>query len=254
MALRTCLDGEIFLDEQSGIEPCVICLHGWGRDRTDFARLQSLSDHRLISIDLAGFGTSPEPPSGWGAKQYSDQIERVLNEIEIEHAIVIGHSFGGRVAINLAARYPNRVSALVLCGVPIRPRENTSKPNLQYRLMRCANAFGLVSDAQMEKMRRRYGSADYVNATEVMRSVLVKVVAEDYTPELLTLTQPVSMLWGGQDTAANVELVDYVESVVAEIGHVKIVEDAGHDVHLSHTSELAALISLAAKDQRRSGR
>lgn len=250
MALRTCLDGQIFLDVQTGTEPCVICLHGWGRDRTDFEPLAHHSDHRLISIDLAGFGTSPEPEPGWGAKEYAEQIERVLKEIDIEEAIVVGHSFGGRVAINLAAYYPKRVSALVLCGVPVKPRESTSKPKLQYRLARAANALGLFSDARMEKMRRRYGSADYVNATKVMRSVLVKVVSEDYTPELLTLTQPVSMLWGSQDTAASAELVSYIESVAPKIAEVNIIEGAGHDVHLSHTAELASLISLAAQRRR----
>ena len=98
-----------------------------------------------------------------------------------ERVVVIGHSFGGRVAVNLAARRPDRVAALVLTGVPrlVAPPK-VPAPSASYRLVRWLHRRGVVSDERMEALRRRRGSDDYRNATGVMRDVLVIAVNEHY--------------------------------------------------------------------------
>lgn len=252
MALRSCLGGEIFVEERSGTDPCVVALHGWGRDRSDFAQLDL--GQRFISFDLPGFGASPEPDRGWGASEYGHKVAEAFEELNISNAIVLGHSFGGRVGICLAAHYPELVGSLVLCGVPVKAREAKGRgPNLKYRIARAANKLGIFSDKKMEALRRRYGSSDYVNATDVMRSVLVQVVSDDYTDELKTLKQPVSMFWGDQDSAAPIDLVEYTRSVVPEVGEVVVIEGGGHDVHKSHSEHLSKLLALVVESHSKAG-
>ena len=83
----------------------VVLLHGWG------ASSQSLSGvaaclapiFRVLSVDLPGFGWSQAPPVAWGVADYADHVRQLLDEAQIERAALLGHSFGGRIAIRLAS-------------------------------------------------------------------------------------------------------------------------------------------------------
>ncbi|MGH9207574.1 MAG: alpha/beta fold hydrolase, partial [Acidimicrobiales bacterium] len=76
--------------------------------------------------------------------------------------VVLGHSFGGRVAIHIAATHPDRVKALVLTGVPqlVRTAGRPKRSAMAFRLARLAHRRGLVSDDRMNRIRHRYGSID----------------------------------------------------------------------------------------------
>src|SRR5476649_1813612 len=82
--------------------PVIVLLHGWGADSQSFAQITSTlkSDFRVISIDLPGFGASELPPVGWRVSDYAFMLQSFLRKLEItDIRAIIGHSFGGRVAI-----------------------------------------------------------------------------------------------------------------------------------------------------------
>ncbi|WAB83845.1 alpha/beta hydrolase [Microcella daejeonensis] len=198
----TSLSGGRVLAEKSGsTPPAVVALHGWGRDGGDFATILSGLD--AVSIHLPGFGPAPAPETVWGTEQYAELVAEAI--AAYAPVVVVGHSFGGRVAVRLAARRPELVSGLVLTGAPLVRLAPTVKPPFSYRLARWANARGLLSDARMDDLRNQRGSADYRAAQGVMRGVLVAAVNEDYDDDLRALTCPVSMVWGEHDTAAPTE-------------------------------------------------
>lgn len=201
MALRTFCDGRIF-GERAGDSPRVLALHGWGRDHRDWSG--ALSGLDALVLDLPGFGASPPPPEPWGSAEYAAALEPVLDEL-IDPAVVVGHSFGGTVALQLAASAPERVGALVLSGVPLARRRAGARPRLGFRAVRALHRAGVVGEQRMESARQRYGSDDYRRAEGVMRSVLVKAVAEDYDEVLATIECPVELVWGVDDSAAPIE-------------------------------------------------
>ena len=191
--LKSFAGGSVFGELTGDGPPQILALHGWGRDHGDFDEvLQGLD---AIAIDLPGFGASPEPDVAVGSSGYADLIAAVLDEFE-EPAILVGHSFGGRVAVQLAATQPDRVAAVVLVGVPLLRRSRPARrPPLSYRLLRALHQAGLVGDDRMERARRHHGSADYRQARGVMREVLVKVVNESYESQLREIRQPVYLVW-----------------------------------------------------------
>ena len=195
MALTALLDGAV-LAEKTGDDPRVLALHGWGRTRADW--LPALGAPALAA-DLPGFGASPPPPVAWGARDYAELLAPLLAG---GGWTVAGHSFGGRVAVHLAAGWPDLVDRLVLTGVPLLRRPTTSKAPLGYRIVKRAHALGLVSDARMEAEKRKRGSEDYRNATGVMRDTLVRLVNEDYREQVLATKAHVEMVWGARDSAA----------------------------------------------------
>jgi pimeloyl-ACP methyl ester carboxylesterase len=97
-------------------ETPVLLVHGLGGNWT--AWLESLpalaAKHRVIAVDLPGFGGSPPSGDGISIPGYSRTLERFCECLELAPAVVIGNSLGGWVAADLTLRAPERVRALVL--------------------------------------------------------------------------------------------------------------------------------------------
>ena len=97
--------------------------------------------------------------------------------------ILVGHSFGGRVATCIAADHPELVDSMVLVGVPLL-RLRRSRPSFAMRVAKRLNRLGLYSDDRLNRMREERGSADYRAATGTMRQILVRLVNEEYDAEM----------------------------------------------------------------------
>jgi pimeloyl-ACP methyl ester carboxylesterase len=196
VALTALLGGSV-LAEKTGRSPRVLALHGWGRTRADWQPV--LKGVPSLAADLPGCGASPEPPQPRGSREYAELLAPVVAD---GGWTVVGHSFGGRVAVQLAAGWPECLDRLVLTGVPLLRRTGGGKAPLSFRLAKRAHRMGLVSEARMEAERRKHGSADYRSAQGVMRDTLVRLVNEDYRDLLPQVKAPVTMVWGALDTAA----------------------------------------------------
>ena len=223
--------------------PSVLALHGWRRDHHDFDQVLAGGEIPAVALDLPGFGSAPPPEVAWGSPEYAEAVAQIFGEVA-DRVVVIGHSFGGRVAVELAAAHPDRVAGLVLTGVPLyRPAGARAKPRLDFRLAKALAARGLVGEARVEAMRKRYGSADYRAAEGVMRDVLVKVLAEDYTAALSAISCPVELVWGDDDTAAPLEVAERIRDALPGGANLVVCPGAGHLTPLSVPGELRAALS-----------
>ena len=232
LALRSFVDGLLFGERFGSGETRVVALHGWGRDRHDFVEV--LEGLGAVALDLPGFGASPPPTEVMGAAGYAVLVASLVEELDSPQ-VVVGHSFGGRVATVLAATRPELVAGLVLVGVPLlRPvGRPVRKPSLVYRLVRWGNRIGLVSDGRLEREKRRRGSADYRAVSGVMRDILVKVVDETYEDELARLACPVRMVWGKNDREVPLEVARRASELMDSVGidiEIDVVEHGGHDL------------------------
>ena len=224
MALRSFLDGSLFAEVYGEGAPDVLALHGWARRGNDFAA--ALEGLPAIAPDLPGFGASPVPGEVIGADAYADILAEILGSFD-RPPVLVGHSFGGRVAVCLAARYPEMVGPLVLTGVPLIRLETGRRPPIAYRLVRWLNRVGLVSDERLEREKRSRGSADYRAATGVMRDILVRVVNESYEGQLGRLTGPVHLIWGESDQEVPVSVAEAASALIANVT-MEIVPGVGH--------------------------
>ena len=201
----------------------MLALHGWGRSGADFSRVLEGLDAR--AIHLPGHGPTPPPPAAWGSGEYADHLADAL--AGTGPYLVVGHSFGGHVAVRLAVRHPAIVSSLVLTGVPLVRASAAPRPALRVRLLKRVRSAGLVPASVVERARRNAGSADYRAAQGVMRDVLVRLVNEDYREDLAALRLPVDMVWGELDDAAPVTGARLAADLVAG-AQLQVVPGEGH--------------------------
>lgn len=219
----------LFAEAFGDSKPRVLALHGWGRRGADFKR--SLDGIPALAPDFPGFGASPPPKAVMGASGFAEMILPLLDEFD-SPPLVVGHSFGGRVAVCLAAKHPGRVGPLLLTGVPLLRAHPVRSPRTSFRLMRSLNRIGLVSDHRMEELRQSHGSADYRSAEGVMRAILVKVINESYEEQLKVIESQTLLLWGSEDTEVPVSVARAAVDIMRQAGHAEphlsVVDGVGH--------------------------
>lgn len=237
--LQSLCQGRLFAERTGQPSSEVVGLHGWARSHDDLEA--ALGGLNALLIDLPGFGVSPEPPAAWGSLEYAELVADALRTLN-RPQVVVGHSFGGRVAVRLAAGWPELVAGVVLTGVPLLRRSNAAAPSWRFRVARWGSRHGLVSDDRMEKLRQRYGSEDYRRANGVMRSVLVRVVNESYEEDLPRITCPVELIWGSKDTAAPLEMVQRACDLLPK-ARLEVIDDAGHFTPLSHPDVIRSSVT-----------
>jgi pimeloyl-ACP methyl ester carboxylesterase len=221
--LTSLADGAILADKTGTTPPTVVTLHGWMRSGADFHAIVDGLD--AVSIHLPGFGITPAPGEVWGSARYADAVASAIEPFG--KVVLVGHSFGGRVAVRLAANYPHLVSGLVLTGVPLVRLRAAPKPKLGFRIVRALAKAKLVRPDVLEAQRRKYGSADYNAANGVMRDILVTVVAETYADDLARIDVPVRMVWGENDSSAPADAGKAASELIAD-ATFRVVPGAGH--------------------------
>ena len=99
----------------TSVSQCLVFLHGLAStcriwDKT----IEHLPDLSVISVDQRGHGETQKPQGDYGFKTFVKDLHGLIESHEISRPVVIGHSWGGCVAIEYAAQYPNRIAGLVL--------------------------------------------------------------------------------------------------------------------------------------------
>ncbi|MHB8245680.1 MAG: alpha/beta fold hydrolase [Acidimicrobiales bacterium] len=284
LAVLTSFDGgRLFGQVHGSGRPVVIALHGWRRDHRDFDLVLggggpsprcanpavagdfepevsrdgsdvALPESELpsIALDLPGFGGTPPPDSAWGSEDYARAVIPVIEALGARVAI-LAHSFGGRVAVHIAAQHPEMVSGLVLTGTPLFPATSTldsrvarTRPPMRYRMVRELAKRGIIGEDRLEELRQRYGSADYRAAIGVMRDVLVRAITEEreeaYTPALKLLKCPVELVWGEVDSAAPPLVARRITEALSSKANLEVLPGIGHLTPLLVPGHLRAAI------------
>lgn len=245
--------GRVHYERQGAGSPVVV-MHGWGCNETTVASIAAVAaeNHTVYSISLPGFGTpgivealSPEPPEVWGTYDYARMLEEFVAALGIVKPTLIGHSYGGRVAIVYASR--NDVDRLVLVDAAgVKPRRGL-KYYLKVYSFKAAKWLAPLflgkerAQAYIESRRGKAGSADYNSSTPRMRAVMSKSVNEDLCALMPKIKAPTLLLWGENDTATPLRDARKMESLIPDSAVVSFA-GAGHYSFLDAPAQFAAVL------------
>jgi pimeloyl-ACP methyl ester carboxylesterase len=215
----------------------VVMLQGWGTDLGVYDSVaNSINDkYRFVQFDLPGFGASDEPREPWNVDAYADFFCKFMEALDIKKATLIGHSYGGRIIIKLAARdsIPFEIKNIVLidsAGImpkrSFKQRFNIRKYKIIKKIVNVKVIYALFPEL-IDDWRSRQGSADYRNASPKMRQCMVMAVNEDLTDLLPKIKQDTLLIWGDKDTATPLSDGKLMEEKIENSG-LAILEGCGH--------------------------
>lgn len=221
----------------------IVYLHGWGQNIAMMEPIAKpfIKTHRLIIIDLPGFGESDEPDYAWSLEDYVDMIHSLLQSLKVDKPNIIGHSFGGKLTLIYALKY--EVNKIMLLASPYKVK--IKKPSLKVRLLKKAATIpGLNGVA--EKMKNHLGSTDYKNASPQMKEILVKHINTDLTDQLKNIKCPTFIIWGTNDEAVPVSDAYELEKLIKDSG-LAIYEGCTHYAYLERLGQTNAIIESFMK-------
>ena len=154
----------------------------------------------------------------------------------------IGHSFGGRIGIQLAARHPELLSGLVLIAAAGLRRQRSFSEQLRFRFRRAvyqtARRFAREGP-QLDALRSKYGSSDYRSAG-ALRPIFVRVVSEDLTGQARQIQCPTLLIYGSADTETPPEIGKRYQALIPKsemvqldgFNHLSVLSEGRHQVAL----------------------
>ena len=220
----------------------MVFLHGWGLSSKIFKPIIYLlkNDYKIYALDLPGFGNAPiEKPMV--LKDYAETVHDFLEKNKIEKPIIIGHSFGGAVAIKLAILHPESVSKIVLvCASAIR------QPHRKMVLIK--KAADLLKPLFPEKLRKfvlkllKLDQTDYAKIeSPELKETFKNIIGEDLKPYLPSIKSPALVIWGEKDTVTPLSEGKLIAETIPD-AKFAIVKNAGHFLFLEKPEEFIKLI------------
>lgn len=226
-------------------EPLLI-LHGWGARSESWLRVQDIlsKDFLVIVPDLPGFGKSDLPPKAWNLECYVEFIFALLRELNLQKFYLLGHSFGGNIAIKIAAIQPDKIKKLILVdAAAVRRPKSIFKRILGF----FAGIISLFSFLPGYKFLRKcfyrivLRKTDYLQAAGIMKEVFKRVVSEDVRYYCSKIDVPTLIIWGKKDKITPLKEGLLINKLVPN-SKIEIIDGAGHAPNLSHPEILAQII------------
>lgn len=226
---------DFFKNENSDV--LAVLLHGWGSNYKLFQGVMATMAEKfsVAALDMPGFGESQEPPEAWDVGRYTDFVIKFIESFGYKKVILLGHSFGGRVIIKMLAErtFDFSVEKVILVdSAGIKPKK-TFRQKARQRVFKMGKGFlnfppvkKLFPDA-LGNWRKKFGSADYNSASEVMKLSLIKTVNEDLTQSLPLIKTETLLVWGDKDDATPLSDGQTMEKLIPGSG-LAVIKNAGH--------------------------
>lgn len=232
----------------------IVFIHGFGLDSRIWEKqVEELSKtNKVITYDLRGFGKSSLPN---GRYSHSEDLHELLKEINIQNPKIVGHSFGGEIAVEYALRYPNEVNNLVLISPSRRDVKVIQEWHVYLELGRAGDIEGL--------RKRILGNPTFKDFKEGSKEMeLIKEIINEYsgfhfmnrdpreiiegTQELMNIPCPVEVVIAERDEEPQKEVAKRFKE---EIGvEARVIPNCGH-IAILEEPEITEIIKEGGKEE-----
>ncbi len=228
----------------------IIFLHGWGRNKDDFNSIANIlkKKYKIWLIDLPGFGQSDIPQTIYGTHEYANIINIFIKKLNIDSPILIGHSFGGKIIIDLLSTYNKKINkAILIDSAGIKKKKNILKKYKTYMFKLYSKIIKKIYNEKkanylIDDLKEKYGSLDYKMSKGIMKDILVKIIHEDYTNSLNKIEASILLLWGELDFDTPLSDGKIMNEKINDSGLI-VIKNANHFPFLTNLKEIIIIIN-----------
>ena len=180
-------------------ERTIVFLHGWGLDGSVFDKLIGKFDEgtKILNLDFFSFGKSDKGEEWFDTYEYAYHIFLLINELDLKDVVLVGHSFGGRVAIILSSVFGINIHCVTLMASAGINRFNLKK-NIKIYFYKITKFF-VNKKLLPRKYLQKFGSADYKKLDTNDQKIFIRVVNQDLRYLLKKIKCNVILMWDKKD-------------------------------------------------------
>lgn len=222
----------------------VVLLHGWGQNIDMMKPIgNNLEENfQILILDLPGFGLSSEPTYPWNLNDYVEAIHELIFRLNLKDIIIMGHSFGGKLALLYASKY--EVVKVVVFASPIN---HNVKISTKTKILKSIKK--LPGMDRLSEIAKKYiGSTDYKKASPLMREILVNHINTDIYNELSKIKAPTLIVWGTNDMVADISVAYEIEKAIKGSG-VVVYEGCSHYAYLERLNQTTNVLKSFLGDE-----
>jgi len=224
----------------------ILVLHGWGSNSERWQKVGELlvkKEFKVVIPDLPGFGKSQEPLYSWGLNDYCGFIEKLVLTLKLEKFYLLGHSFGGAVAVKYSFQFPQKVEKLFLVS-PACLRKKSLKKRLFFILSKILKIFSFLPFYQ--KIRKGLykfiiRKSDYLYAKGMMKDIYLKIIKEDLSDILPFIKISTIIIWGEKDKIKPLKEAYLIKKKIKN-SKLEIIPNVGHNPHRESPEKLSEII------------
>lgn len=226
----------------------LLILHGWGSRSDNWQKVGEMlakNGIKVIIPDLPGFGQSDKPLTAWSLDDYCDFVEEFVKVLNLEKFYLLGHSFGGALAIKCGLKFPEKIDKLFLISAACFRRKT-----FKNKFFKFLSKFIKIKTPFLRKVF--YRKSDYLSTEGVMKDTYLKIIAEDLSEVLSKVQVPTVIIWGEKDKVTPLKHGRLIKEKIQDSrlrqgfggqAKLEIIPNVGHDLNLTAPDELAELIS-----------
>lgn len=209
-----------------------LILHGWGSNSDRWVAVAdqiSQKGFKVIIPDLPGFGKSDILPVAWNMNNYIKWLEEFVKELNIGEFYLMGHSFGGALAVKLAINHAQEVKKLFLVSAA-SVRKKTAKKSAFKSISKIVKIFSFLPFYQL--FRKAFYKfiivrSDYPYVEGVMKETFTNVIFEDLSQFTGFIKTPTIIIWGDKDKSTPIDDAHFMNQKIKN-SKLFIISGAGH--------------------------
>jgi len=217
----------------AGFHPAILILHGWGSSSEKWQKVGEMlakNEIKVIIPDLPGFGKSQEPSFSFNLDNYCQFIEKFISVLNLKKFYLLGHSFGGAVAVKYALKFPEKIEKLVLIA-PALCRRDFLKTKFWGKIAKISKIFSFFPFYSLTRrfFYRFIVKSDYLSVKGVMRESYLKIIKENLSEILSSLSIPALIIWGKRDDVTPLKDAYFINERIKN-SKLTIIPEGNHDL------------------------